>query len=192
MGDNGDDGRGAGGGLGVGCDERHKQRRWWSGDRARLGACRQLWVPSLYLKRAGTGGISGGGGSLAGVGGFGAGAAELGIGGFGGGEGGSSGLYVGGGGCGAGPGGAVFVMQGRQPNLGWPADGRGQRPCHPAKAGRPPATGRPSARAPFCRAMAPWASHREPARPTPCPTSSPTRAATTAASLTAPTAVGVC
>ena len=106
MGDNGDDGRGGGGGLGVGCDERHKQRRWWSGDRARLGACRQLWVPSLYLKPAGTGGISGGGGSLAGVGGFGAGAAELGIGGFGGGEGGSAGLYVGGGGSGAGPGGA--------------------------------------------------------------------------------------
>lgn len=49
MGDNGDDGRGGGGGLGVKCDERHKQRRWWSGDRARLGACRPLWVPSLYL-----------------------------------------------------------------------------------------------------------------------------------------------
>ena len=49
MGDNGDDGRGGGGGLGVKCDERHKQRRWWSGDRAWLGACRQLWVPSLYL-----------------------------------------------------------------------------------------------------------------------------------------------
>ena len=121
MGDNGDDGRGGGGGLGVKCDERHKQRRWWSGDRAWLGACRQLWVPSLYLNPLGTEGISGGGGSLAGVGGFGAGAAELGIGGFGGGEGGSSGLYVGGGGgCGVGPGGAVFVMQGGSLTLAGP------------------------------------------------------------------------
>jgi hypothetical protein len=89
--------------------------------RSRLARCLPAVVGSLpLLKPAGTGGISGGGGSLAGVGGFGAGAAELGIGGFGGGEGGSSGLYVGGGGCGAGPGGAVFVMQGGSLTLAGP------------------------------------------------------------------------